>query len=244
LAWSPDSHLIATGSSDKQIRIWGKNSTTGLFESKSVLEEGHTRTIRSLAWKPDSIGQLVLASGSFDATAFLWQQEEAGSCEFETIMELQGHENEVKCVAWSSDSQFLATCSRDKTIWVWEREDEEDEDFEYTCRGVLSGHTQDVKFVKWHPERQELFSASYDDTIKCWKYDNALEDWICSYSLSGAHSSTVWALDFDTTGKFLVSCSEDCSWIIWKENDSHQYDQVTKISEPFFRSIYSISVAK
>jgi len=168
----------------------------------------HSRTLRSLTWSRDGD---TLAICSFDATTSLWREESNGSgalC-FSNVSVLSGHENEVKSASYSPSGSLMATCSRDRSVWVYDASDDADE---YECVALLQSHTQDVKMVQWHPKQDVLFSCSYDDTLKVWGPDG--DDWCCKETLEG-HESTVWALSFDVAGSRFVSCSDDRSLRVW-----------------------------
>ncbi|KAK7532457.1 WD40-repeat-containing domain protein [Phyllosticta citribraziliensis] len=250
----PTLPIVATASSDKTVRVYSLTSFTLL----SNIGGGHKRSVRTCAWKPHITGESVLATGSFDASAGVWRKwerqsqgsfaddadgdedgEEDDEWRFSVI--LDGHESEIKSVAWSAGGQFLATCSRDKSVWIWE--EMEDDNFETIA--VLQEHDGDVKCVAWHPSEDLLASASYDDTIRLYRED--LDDWTAVAVLSG-HDATVWGVDWEvvevsplavgadeeeistelkekrakllqervTAGPRLVSCSDDLTVRIWR----------------------------
>ncbi|CCG83276.1 Probable cytosolic Fe-S cluster assembly factor C806.02c [Taphrina deformans PYCC 5710] len=206
----PTIPLIATASADKTVRLYSAKS----FQQVGLIEGNHKRSIRSCAWKPGE-PKPVLATASFDGTAGIWDSqtdEDTQETEWECAGLLEGHENEVKSVAWSASGTLLATCSRDKSIWIWECENYEDPE----CVSVMQEHSQDVKCVVWHPSEELLASGSYDDEIRIWRDDG--DDWICCSILKG-HEGTVWSVDFaeskgDRPAR-LVSASGDSTVRVW-----------------------------
>lgn len=188
----------------------------------SILSGPHLRTIRYLAWSHDG---RYLASSSFDCTLGIWERQvsyDNNDCssedQWKCLVTLDGHDNEIKCCAWSPTDLYLTSCARDRTVWIWEKiEIEEDETQEQKgpfieCNSVLSEHTQDVKHCKWHPSLNVLASAGFDNQIIL--YNSTEDDWQ-AFARLNAHESTVWAVDFDAKGARLVSVSADQTIKIW-----------------------------
>lgn len=207
-----------------------------------------------MSWKPHTAGQSVLATGSFDASAGIWRRQESANEEdfthrhdgddeeeeeddYQFACILDGHESEIKSLAWSPSGQYLATCSRDKSVWIWE--ELEDDNFETIA--VLQEHDGDVKCVAWHPTEDLLVSTSYDDTVRLYRED--ADDWV-QVSCIMKHPQTVWWASFEgpdnatkdfrkdskelsesrkqyvdaleESGPRFATCSDDCTVRIWR----------------------------
>ncbi|CAH6722241.1 probable cytosolic iron-sulfur protein assembly protein 1 [[Candida] jaroonii] len=196
---TPDTEFIdlpalATGSFDSTVSIWGVDEPEEDFDEDDEDEQG----------KLDKQVQLLTSPQN----------------EWNLMAIIEGHENEIKAVAWNYQGNLLATCSRDKTIWIWETDPETLEEFE--CISVLSEHDQDIKNVTWHPTQNLLASSSYDDTIRLYKQDEADDDWSSVGVLNG-HEGTVWCSSFEHPKSLsasqekirIVSCSDDSTVRVW-----------------------------
>ena len=131
---------------------------------------------------------------------------------------------------------LLATCSRDKSVWVWEVLPS-DTDVDFECAAVLQGHTADVKCVQWRPHTRHVMSGGYDDTIRVWCEDGEME-WHCLCTLS-AHTSTVWDIAFNGDGLRFVSVSADMKIVLWVLV-GEEWRAVCHVSGDHHREIYSV----
>ncbi|KAG9250235.1 WD40-repeat-containing domain protein [Emericellopsis atlantica] len=247
-AWSSTPHptlpLLATAHA-KSVTVFSLTTLT----PHSNLTGGHTRSVRAASWKPNlPPHKLCLATGSFDSTAGIWRWEDRGAeheteirngsdgdekeeeDDWEFTLVLEGHDSEIKNCIFSPSGAHIATCSRDKSVWIWEDIGASESDDDWETIAVLNEHEGDVKALAWCPDlpgrsRKGTFgveclaSASYDNTVRVWREDGDAE-WVCVAVLE-KHEGTVWGVQWEGRprkgDKFprILSFSADGTIRIW-----------------------------
>jgi WD40 repeat protein len=155
----------------------------------------------SLAYSPD--GRWLAALGVDEKEVLILDART-----HETAARFSGHENTVFRAAFSPDSRSLATCSRDRTVRVWQIDP-----LTFPSGGgcqVLRGQTDEVYAVAFHPDGTRLASAGRDGAV--WLWDLARGEEVVR--LPG-HTSFVWSLAFSPDGATLASGSGDKTVRLW-----------------------------
>ncbi|MBN2306249.1 MAG: TIR domain-containing protein [Anaerolineae bacterium] len=148
VAFSPDGTLVASGSEDKNVRLW---YTTHRKRIKMMI--GHEKAVNAVAFSPSGS---FLASGSDDKSVRLWHVGKRYG-----ITALYGHSGGVTAVAYGLREMLLASASEDGTVRLWDAKAR-------AGLGVLTGHSGPVFDVAFHPGGAILASAGGDGTVRLW----------------------------------------------------------------------------
>ncbi|MFP4099602.1 protein kinase domain-containing protein [Coleofasciculus sp.] len=180
---------------------------------------GHWGSVEAVAISPDG---LILASGSADATAMLWQLSEGR--EYHT---LNGHLERVCAVAFTPDSQYLATGSYDQTIKLWQVQNGQ-------LILTLTGHKKWISSLAISPDGQILASGSNDGTIKLWHIQQGRE----LQALTG-HTSYINDVAISPDGESIASVSGDGTVKLWQISTGEEQDSFgdSQLRFGFFYSV-------
>ena len=201
LAWSASGEMIASGDSDRLVRLW-RVSGEGMLPESPMVWSGHAHWVRTVAFSPDS---RYVASGSYDNSIRLWDTASG-----DAVRELTGHTGWVRSVAFSPLGR-LASGSNDGTVRLWDVSNGR-------CERVLEGHVGTVWSVAWAPDGKTVLSGGNDQTIRFWDAEKG-EDAVV---LKGFVNS-IRGLAFHPDGKLLASGGSDHHVRIWNlESGTHR----------------------
>ena len=186
LAFSHDGTRLASGSTDKTVRLW---DTTKPDEWMTL--QKHTGWTNALAFSPDG---KMLASGSTDKTGQLWDTTTG-----EPLATLTGHINGITALAFSPDSTTLASGSADGTIRFWHAET----GTPLTDR--ITGHTQWMKAATFLQDSSTLASVAFNGEITFWDVKTSHKSTVHT----AGHRDGFPTLAFSPDGTKLASVGAD-----------------------------------
>nr|CAD7414526.1 unnamed protein product [Timema poppensis] len=218
----PDGSRFATGGQGKdsggRIVIWNMGPVISEEAEKNESHpkmlcqmDNHLACVNCVRW--NSSGKF-LASGGDDKLIMIWKisQSQTGSssvfgsggkvnvetwrCNFI----LRGHGGDVLDLAWSPHDAWLASCSVDNTVIVWNALKMPE------MIAILKGHTGLVKGVVWDPIGKYIASQSDDKTLRIWRTADWKQDAVIHEPFEECGGTThVLRLSWSPDGLYLVS---------------------------------------
>ena len=110
----------------------------------------------------------------------------------------------VNCVNYDQNGKYLASCSSDLTIRLWDLAND------YQCCKTFYGHEHNISFVDFVLGGDFLLSCSRDKSIRLWEISTGF----CKKTFLG-HEGWVRRVAASVDNKTFVSCSDDQSVILW-----------------------------
>lgn len=215
----PDGSKFATGGQGNdsgRVVIWNLAPVLSVEAEcdKSVPKilcqlDNHLACVNCVRW---SVNGVLLASGGDDKEIMIWKKGKGPSAVFgnagitkateswRCTATLRGHTNDILDIAWSPQDRWLASCSVDNNVIIWDMHNTP------AMVAILKGHTGLVKGVAWDPVGKFIASQSDDRSIKIWK----TADWTCQSTITEPFeecggTTHVLRLSWSPDGLYLVS---------------------------------------
>ncbi|WP_409522927.1 WD40 repeat domain-containing protein [Nitrincola sp. MINF-07-Sa-05] len=158
---------VSTAGYDNQVILW--DAKTG----DAIARGWHDHLANQCAFS--KCGKFLVSAGS-DYSARIWTVPE-----MKLHAVCNGHQDDVEMAEFHPTHPFVATCSRDKEIRIF--------DIYGTLLRKITGHCNDVIAISWLGDSMQLASSSDDGTVKIWNADNG--DLIRDINFGGIETDTI-----------------------------------------------------
>ncbi|XP_026463246.1 ribosome biogenesis protein WDR12 homolog [Ctenocephalides felis] len=214
-----DGSLMATGSWDTFLKIWGASledtdagessskrlkGDNGKVRTPQMTLQGHKEAILSAQW----IDTNTIATASWDHTIKLWDAELGG-----IKSEIVGNKAFFD-LDHSTVNNMIITCSADRHVRLYDPRSNEGS----LVKQTYTSHTQWVQSVCWSKNEEHLFlSGGYDNQVKLWDCRSSKAP---LFELSG-HEDNVLTCDWSNP-KYMVSGGKDNTVRIFKSKNANK----------------------
>jgi WD40 repeat protein/transcriptional regulator with XRE-family HTH domain len=187
-----DQGLLAAFSEGENIHIWN-------VESGKLLRvvEGYSRMVGIVAFSPD--GKLLL-QGDASGKIRIWDMHKQ-----QYIASIQGHTGPIWVIACNPNGKSFATAGDDRSIRLWDIDS-------LNCIKTYAGFRGPIFNMAFNNEGTVIATGGVSHWIRLW--DASLEGGALELGRLATHDD-VWAVEFDPSGKTLVSGHMDGSVTIW-----------------------------
>eukprot|EP01100_Stratorugosa_tubuloviscum_P012598 TRINITY_DN6020_c4_g1_i1.p1 TRINITY_DN6020_c4_g1~~TRINITY_DN6020_c4_g1_i1.p1 ORF type:complete len:438 (-),score=178.71 TRINITY_DN6020_c4_g1_i1:146-1459(-) len=236
------------------------------MQDQMPLLKGHNAEVYICAWNPT---QPLLASGSADATAIIWNVSSSNTSTNHLVLQHTSlkEKRDVTTIDWNCSGTLLATGSCDGIARIWDEKGD--------LKLTLSGHNGPIFALKWNKKGDLLLSCGIDQTARVWEtstgdikqifehksstldvdWQNASTFATCSstivyiYELGKqkpikclqGHKGEINAVKWDFKDRLLASCSDDFTAKIWSLSSDKPVQDFTEHTKEIFAIEWSPS---
>lgn len=171
--------------------------------------DNHLACVNCVRW---SVNGKLLASAGDDKVIMIWQfaRYNGPGCstfggptnveQWRCVNTLRGHAGDILDLNWSPGDNWLASCSVDNSVIIWNAQKWPE------IVVTLRGHTGLVKGIAWDPIGKYISSQSDDKSLRIWRTSDWSEETVITEPFTECGGTThVLRLNWSPDGQFLVS---------------------------------------
>jgi WD40 repeat protein len=194
--WNADGSVLASGSSNGNIRIWDVQKGASRVSIEGVGQ------ISAVVWSPD--GKL-LACATEERRVQIFRATDGD------LLQQFEHTGTVYTLCWSPDGEQVVSGSGDGeqgVLSIWDVRGG-------TLLRTFKGHSGFVTDVDWSADHHLLVSVGTHGTLRWWDVEQGV-----SLATMQAHQAWARAVRISPDGETVASCGEDGEIGLW---DLHSY---------------------